>query len=233
MYRIDKKSKTDVFFDLDHTLWDFETNSAKAFERVFDRYKVPFSLEQFLHYYIDINEAYWERYSLNQVTQEELRLGRLKETFYQLDYEADVSTLEQYSKSYLEELPKNNYLFDGAIELLEYLKDKYALHILTNGFQEVQYKKIKNAKIETYFQTITDSEVAGEKKPHPTIFNYALHQAKVTPAESVMIGDNVIADIQGALDVGIDAIHFNPLMDKSKPSPVSQVKHLLDIKDIL
>lgn len=222
-----------MFFDLDHTLWDFETNSAKAFESVFERHRVPFSLEQFLEHYIGINEAYWHRYSLNLVTQEELRLGRLRDVFSLLDFSTDLQVLERFLNSYLEELPNNNYLFDGALELLDYLKEKYRLHILTNGFQEVQYKKIANSNMTSYFHTITDSEVAGVKKPDPVIFKYALKQAGATPTQSVMIGDNLVADIQGALDVGIDAIHFNPFMEEGTSSTPVQVRRLLDIKNIL
>lgn len=233
MYILNKDIKTDVFFDLDHTLWDFETNSAKAFESVFKKHSVPFSLEQFLYYYVEINEAFWHRYSLNLITQQELRLGRISETFNKLEYKADLDLIEEFSHCYLEELPNNNCLFEGALELLDYLKDRYALHILTNGFQEVQFKKIENSKIDSYFQTITNSEMAGVKKPNPLIFKYALKQAGATPEQSVMIGDNLIADIKGALDVGIDAIHFNPLMSSVDSSSSLMVSHLLDIKKIL
>lgn len=233
MYIINKEIKKDIFFDLDHTLWDFEINSAKAFESVFNNHDVSFSLEEFLHYYVGINEAYWYRYSLNLITQEELRLGRLSETFKKLNFRADLDLIERFSNCYLEELPKNNYLFEGALELLDYLKDRYALHILTNGFQEVQFKKIVNSKIDSYFQTITNSEMAGVKKPDPLIFKYALKQAGATPEQSVMVGDNLIADIKGALDVGIDAIHFNPLMNSMDSFSTLQVGNLLDIKNIL
>lgn len=233
MHILNKDIKTDVFFDLDHTLWDFETNSSKAFENVFESYNVPFSLEQFLYYYVGINEALWYRYSLNLITQEELRIGRLIETFNKLNYKVDLCLIERFSNSYLEELPKNNYLFEGALELLDYLKDRYALHILTNGFQEVQFKKIVNSKIDSYFQTVTNSEIAGVKKPDPLIFKCALKQAGTSAERSVMIGDNLIADIKGALEVGMDAIYFNPVMNSESSSSTLQVSRLLDIKNIL
>lgn len=233
MFIVNKVHKTDIFFDLDHTLWDFDTNSANAFGSVFDSCQVPFALEEFLHYYVPINEKYWLEYSLNQVSQQELRLGRLRDTFEALNFESDLSTLEMFSEAYIQELPKFNELFEGTVEILEYLKSKYKLHILTNGFHEVQEKKITNSKIHTYFQTITNSEMAGVKKPDPLIFEYALKQAGTTSDRSVMVGDNLVADIHGARAVGMDAIHFNPLKAEGASSEVLSISCLLDIKRYL
>lgn len=226
------KQKTDVFFDLDHTLWDFEKNSAMAFEVLLDRFHIPCELEDFLNHYVSINQDYWDRYSLNLVSQTELKLGRLRDTFKALDCNIDDGVLNAMSDAYLLELPKNNFLFEGVMELLNYLADRYRLHIVTNGFSVAQSLKIKNSKLDSFFQTVTDSERAGAKKPNPQIFEYAMKQAGTTAKQSVMIGDNWVADIEGALAVGMDAVHFCPIQDTNAQYPY-RVAHLLDIKSFL
>lgn len=225
-------NKTDVFFDLDHTLWDFEKNSALAFEQVLEELKLPFSIEDFLTYYVGINAAYWDRYSLNQVTQEELRVGRIRDTFAQLDYTTDVNSMLEVGNKYLMNLPKHNHLFDGAIEILDYLQDQYSLHIITNGFSAVQEQKLKNSGIQKYFKTVTDSELAGVKKPNADIFTYALNRASIGVKQSVMIGDNLLADIEGAQRVGMDVIYFNE-HQKVVSDTIPQVTELIAIKNLL
>ncbi|MEK6450240.1 MULTISPECIES: YjjG family noncanonical pyrimidine nucleotidase [Myroides] len=224
--------KTNIFFDLDHTLWDFETNSAKAFEQVIAESNFPFTSEQFLNYYIDINAVYWDKYSLNQVTKEELRVGRIRDTFEALDYESSVEGILKLGDEYIRTLPNFNHLFDGAVELLDYLQQKYRLHIITNGFSEVQQKKLSNSGIEDYFITVTNSELAGVNKPDPQIFHFAMNQAKAKVDEAVMVGDNLLADIKGALGVGMDAIYYNQF-DKEVSPEIIQVNELIKIKDLL
>ena len=133
-----------VFFDLDHTLWDFEKNSALAIKTIFKKHNINVDLQLFLFHYVPINIKYWEWYRVDKITQFELRLGRLKETFQLLNYEIDDEKIIFLSEEYIEYLPKFNHLFDGAIEILDYLKSKYNLHIITNGFQEIQQNKLKN-----------------------------------------------------------------------------------------
>lgn len=224
--------KTDIFFDLDHTLWDFEKNSALAFEQVLDEMKLPFTIAQFLQYYVSINAEYWDRYSLNQISQAELRIGRIRDTFISLAYTTSTDQILEVGDRYLSYLPTYNYLFDGAIELLDYLQEKYKLHIITNGFDQVQTQKIKNSGMEGYFQTVTNSELAGVKKPDPKIFNYALQLAKAKVKDTVMIGDNLLADIEGAQHIGMDVIYYNE-HHKLVPDTLPQVNTLLDIKSLL
>jgi len=218
-----------VFFDLDHTLWDFEKNSALAIETIFKKHAIDVNLQLFLFHYIPINIKYWEWYRVDKITQFELRLGRLKETFQLVNYEIDDDKIVFLSEEYIEYLPKFNHLFDGAIEILEYLKPKYNLHIITNGFQEIQDNKLKNSKIDHYFNTITNSEMAGVKKPNPVIFEYAIKEANATKNNSIMIGDCIDADVNGALNFGMDAILFN--IDASKSyTNIKQIAHLLELK---
>jgi len=226
------KHITDIFFDLDHTLWDFEKNSALAFEKVLKKYQIKIELDIFLKFYVPLNLKYWELYRHEKVTQPQLRYGRLKDTFDQLNYEISDELIDLLSTEYIHYLPEFNYLFDGTIEVLEYLNDKYCLHIITNGFQEVQAGKMKNSGIDKYFKTITNSEMAGVKKPNPKIFEYALQKANAQKQNSIMIGDCLDADINGALNFGMDAIHFNE-NKKEIPNHVKQVNHLIELKNHL
>jgi putative hydrolase of the HAD superfamily len=221
-----------VFFDLDHTLWDFEKNSALAIETIFNKHRINVDLQLFLFHYVPINIKYWEWYRVDKITQLELRLGRLKDTFQLVNYEIDDDKIIFLSEEYIEYLPKFNHLFDGAIEILDYLKPKYNLHIITNGFQEIQDNKLKNSNIDHYFTTITNSEMAGVKKPNPKIFDYAITEAKASKTNSIMIGDCIDADVNGALNFGMHAILFNIDLSKSYDN-VKQVSHLLELKNYL
>ena len=226
------KHKKHLFFDLDHTLWDFDKNSGFAFDTIFKNQGFDISLQDFLNIYIPRNQHYWKLYQVNQISHQDLRYYRLKDVFDALHFEVSDEVIHKLSDDYIKYLPEYNHLFDGAIELLDYLKPNYQLHIITNGFSEVQDKKLNNSNIGHYFETITNSELAGQKKPNPIIFDYALGNAKASKQESIMIGDSFEADILGALDFGIDAIFFNEHKTEIKHD-VYQVNHLLELKNIL
>ena len=223
---------TDVFFDLDHTLWDFEKNSALAFETVFKMQDLEVNMTKFLQFYVPINREYWERYRKDEISQKELRYGRLKDSFDSIQYAVSDDLIELLSVEYIHYLPKFNHLFDGTIEILDYLKTKYNLHIITNGFAEIQENKLNNSYITHYFKSITNSEMAGVKKPNSLIFDYALNLANAKKENSIMIGDCIEADVQGALDAGLDAIFFN---ENNAPvtENIKQVNHLLELKKYL
>lgn len=223
---------TDIYFDLDHTLWDFEKNSALTFEKVLKNNKIEIELEDFLKEYVPLNFKYWELYRKDLVTQQQLRYGRLKDTFDVLNYEISDEKIAILSEEYIEFLPDFNHLFDGTIEILDYLKPKYNLHIITNGFDKVQTGKMRNSKIEKYFKTITNSEMAGVKKPNPKIFEFALSLSNVKKENTLMIGDCIEADVQGALNFGMDAIHFNEHAVEI-PNNIKQVNNLIDLKKYL
>ena len=226
-----KYDKKHIFFDLDHTLWDFEKNSALAFRHVFDKYDIAIPHDKFIEVYVPINAKYWKLYRDEKITQQELRYGRLSETFQIIGYNVDEELVHTLSAEYVNHLPHFNHLYEGAIEILEYLSPKYSLHIITNGFQEVQAGKLKNSKIEHYFSTITNSEMAGCKKPNPNIFEYALKAANAERDKSIMIGDCIEADVQGALNCGLDAIYFNEHKLDAHES-ITQISHLLELKDL-
>ena len=223
---------THVFFDLDHTLWDFEKNSEMAFDSIFKINYPNINTSTFIEKYIPINQACWKLYQNDEITHEQLRYNRLKHSFDALDYAISDSEINLMAEDYIRFLPENNHLFEGAIEILDYLNNKYKLHIITNGFAGVQYKKIENANIHGYFQSITNSEMAGAKKPNPIIFEHALALAKAKKENAVMIGDCLDADVGGALNFGIDAIFFNPNRVEA-PKDIKQVNHLLELKNHL
>ena len=223
---------TDIYFDLDHTLWDFEKNSALAMQTILEKNNIQIDINNFLQFYVPINFQYWDWYRNEKISQAELRLGRLKDTFGLLDYHITDDEILTLSDQYIEFLPTFNHLFEGALDILEYLKPKYNLHIITNGFADVQTNKIKNAGIESYFTTITNSEMAGVKKPNPKIFDFALALNQTNKKSAMMIGDCMDADVGGALNFGMDAIYFNEHF-KEIPANIKQVNYLIDLKKYL
>ena len=206
---INTHSVTDIFFDLDHTLWDFEKNSGLAFNEIFIELNFPFSLDVFLKLYNPINHAQWKLYRENKITQEDLRFNRLNKTFEKLNYSASIGLIDKISEQYITYLSTFPHLFEGAIELLEALKSRFRLHVITNGFDKVQQFKIENSGIESFFEFVFTAEKVGFKKPHPEIFIQSLKTVNTTAEASIMIGDSFEADILGALNQGMQAIHFN------------------------
>tara|TARA_R110002051_G_scaffold302135_1_gene370420 strand:- start:15718 stop:16407 length:690 start_codon:yes stop_codon:yes gene_type:complete len=204
-----KNKITDVFFDLDHTLWDFEKNSAFTFQKIFKEQEINLEIEDFLRVYVPANLKFWKLYREEKITKSELRYQRLKSVFDAIGYPATDDIINTLSNEYINNLSTYNTLFPNTIEVLDYLQPKYKLHIITNGFQEIQEKKLRNSGIHKYFNQIIDSELAGVKKPNPIIFNLALLKAGAEPQSSLMIGDSLEADILGAKAVGFHTIHFN------------------------
>ena len=226
------KNITDIFFDLDHTLWDFDKNSILAFDKIFKVHHPTIDTNSFVEIYAPINQACWKLYQVDKMTHEELRYQRLKQTFDSMNYSISDEDIDKISEDYINFLPDNNQLFDGAIEVLEYLQPKYNLHIITNGFAEVQGRKMSNSGLNSYFKTITNSEMAGVKKPHKGIFEYALLLAKANKESAIMIGDCIDADVRGAIDFGMQAILF----DENEIHPVEgikTIKNLVELKTIL
>ena|SRR6478672_10967914 len=223
---------TDVFFDLDHTLWDFDKNSELAFERIFQENHPTINTKTFIEVYAPINQACWKLYQVDKMTHDELRYTRLRQSFDALSYTISDDDIQKISVDYILYMPESNILFDGAVEVLDYLNQKYKLHVITNGFAEVQYKKLTNSGIADYFNSVTNSEMAGVKKPHPKIYEHALALANTNKQNAIMIGDCLDADIKGAIDFGIKAIFFNP-EKKEVPLEIQSVNHLLELKNIL
>ena len=226
------EGKKHIFFDLDHTLWDFEKNSALAFRDIFEAHEVVVDHDAFIRAYVPINVRYWKLFRDGDIDQQQLRYGRFREAFAEVGIDVNVDLITLLSEAYIERLPFYNHLFEGTIEILNYLRANYRLHIITNGFHEVQQRKLSNSGLTPYFETVTNSEMAGCKKPHRDIFEYALRLSGAEKSVSVMVGDCLEADVQGALDCGLDAIFFNEAGQEAHPS-IRQVRHLAELKNHL
>lgn len=221
-----------VFFDLDHTLWDFDKNSDLAFIKIFKEHTIDLEISEFLEVYKPINTVYWNKYRNNEVSKSKLRYGRLKDTFDSLNYDITDLEINKISEVYIESLADHNYLLPNSKSILDYLFSKYKLHIITNGFEEVQLQKIVSSNIKSYFSKIITSESVGVKKPNPIIFNEALKRANALACESIMIGDNIEADIYGALESGFSAILFN-YHKISPPKEITTIDNLIELKILL
>ena len=225
-----------IFFDLDRTLWDFDAAAEVAFERIYEQYGlknlgIP-SAHEFHEVYHPLNEKLWELYRADQITKEELNRTRFLKPLEHYGIH-DVGLADQLSEDYVYWSPRIVRLVPGTMELLDYLKSKYHLHLITNGFQEVQHIKLSGSGLEPYFETRTVSEEAGVKKPNPEIFRYALEKAHATAEESLMIGDEMAVDIEGARAAGIDQLLFNPTSEPALGRRTYEVRNLLDIKALL
>lgn len=223
---------SDIFFDLDHTLWDFEMNSALTFKKIFDEVEVDVNLSKFLEIYVPVNLAFWKLYREDKIKKPELRYQRLKTTFEAIQYNIEDEVIDILSTKYIAKLATYNNLLPYTVEILDYLKPKYKLHIITNGFEEVQTRKLVNANIFEYFDQVINSEMAGVKKPNPEIFELALKKANTAADKSLMVGDNIEADILGAKAAGFHALHFNAHNDPKHEHCV-MIHNLSEIKNYL
>lgn len=227
-----------VFFDLDHTLWDFETNSKETLYDLYHELKLAeLGIAAFDHFhdtYHHHNTIFWDRFRKGYISREDLRWKRMWRTL--LDYKVASEPLaRQLSEKYLEVLPTKTNLFKDTLDILDYLKEKgYPMHLITNGFEKTQHAKINNSGIKSYFTHIITSEQAGIMKPHLAIFEYALGKAGVTAGESLMVGDTLEADIEGAINAGMDSAYFNPAVPANgKIKPTYIINALSELKTIL
>ncbi len=225
-----------IFFDLDRTLWDFDAAAEVAFERIYEQYNlnslgIP-SAHEFHEVYHPLNERLWELYREDKITKADLNRTRFLKPLEHYGIH-DVKLADHLSEDYVYWSPRIVRLVPGTMELLEYLKPKYHLHLITNGFEEVQDTKLTLSGMKPYFETLTVSEEVGVKKPNPEIFQYALNKAHATAEESLMIGDEMAVDIDGARAAGIDTVLFNPKGEKIEGERTFEVKDLREIKQIL
>jgi putative hydrolase of the HAD superfamily len=226
----------DLFFDLDHTIWDFELNSKETLWDLHQKYALEAkginNFDEFYNIYSLHNHRLWDRYSKGFIKQEELRWKRMYLSL--LDYKiADEALSKEISLDYLTILPNKKNLFPYTIEILEYLKNKdYAMHLITNGFESVQFKKIKNSNLADYFTEVITSEASNSLKPNKEIFEYALKVTNAQLETSIMIGDNESADIQGAINAGMDSIFVNHLQIEPTVPATHTITHLKELENI-
>ena len=228
------KRINDIFWDLDHTLWDFDRNSDLTFNKILNENNIKVDVSSFLKTYHPINRKYWDLYRLNKVSKAHLRYYRLSDTFKELCVEVSDDQINKLSVDYINHLSDFNYLIPNALTILEKFHSNYNMHIITNGFKEVQRKKLKKSGLSKYFKTITISEDVGFKKPSKEIFLQAIARANAIIENSVMIGDNFNADIIGSKSVGMKAIYYNfHKTTAHQLGGVLKINDLLELKDIL
>ena len=226
-----------LFFDLDHTIWDFELNSKETLMDLHLKYNLTekgiHDFDAFFEQYSMHNHRLWDRYTKGFIKQEELRWKRIYLSL--LEYKiADEKLSREMSFDYLDILPNKKNLFPYTIEILDYLKEKgYHMHLITNGFESVQFKKIENSNLAPYFKEVITSEGSNSLKPNKEIFEYALQKSNAKLAESIMIGDNESADIQGAINIGMDSVFVNHIKAIPTVPATYTITHLKELEEIL
>jgi putative hydrolase of the HAD superfamily len=225
-----------LFFDLDHTLWDFDANARNTLEQLHFDLKLAdkgiHDFDRFYRNYLAHNDRLWARYRQGQIKQDELRIKRIWLTL--LDFQvADEELARQLSEVFLQLLPTRTILFPHTKELLQYLTNKgYQLHLITNGFEEVQHGKLKTCGIDSFFKAVVTSEGSNSLKPQKEIFEYALHKAGASVSESIMIGDALDIDVLGAMNVGMDQVHVNHTNQPQDIKPTYTVRTLKELESI-
>ncbi|HXH98631.1 MAG TPA: YjjG family noncanonical pyrimidine nucleotidase [Sphingobacteriaceae bacterium] len=222
-----------IFFDLDHTIWDFDRNAEETLHELFHSYKLQafglHSPDHFIETYTTNNHSLWADYHLGKISKDYLRQARFKKTFTDLGIDPELIPLN-FEDDYVRICPTKTNLFPQVHETLTYLYEKYQLHLISNGFKESTEMKVKLTNLSLYFKNVVISEVVGVHKPDKAIFEHALHIAKARKDHSLMIGDSIEADIRGALNFGIEAIYFNPL-NKEKPQDI--VHQVLNFEQLM
>ncbi|MBC7915116.1 MAG: noncanonical pyrimidine nucleotidase, YjjG family [Pyrinomonadaceae bacterium] len=225
-----------IFFDLDHTIWDFDKNAEETLQELYHTYSLKdlglSCPHTFIQTYTRNNHQLWAEYHLGKISKEHLRKTRFSTTFLELGISEDSIPMA-FEDDYVRICPTKPHLFPQAHETLEYLQQKYKLHLISNGFKESTELKIAITGLEKYFENIVISEVIGINKPDKAIFEFALNAASAIKEESLMIGDSIEADIRGALNFGMDAIYFNPTNKETPLDVVRQITRLEELKEIL
>ncbi|REC56135.1 noncanonical pyrimidine nucleotidase, YjjG family [Chryseobacterium piscium] len=226
-----------IFFDLDNTLWDHRRNAYLTIKDLFDKEEITLKynidFEAFHSVYHEINEKLWEQIRDGEIDKEYLRKHRFYDTFNRFGID-DLELSMFFEEHFLDKILNYNHLVEGAQYILDYLKAKdYTLHIISNGFQEVTERKCILSKIDHYFQTITSADSVGVRKPNSAIFEYSLGLSDAKKEESILIGDDWIADVIGAQNFGMDVIFFDVLNENKEVEDLKVIKHLLQIKEYL
>jgi putative hydrolase of the HAD superfamily len=225
-----------LFFDLDHTLWDFEANSRQTLSTMYETMQLAsrgiHDFDLFHKNYLIHNDKLWERYRKGFIKVDELRWKRFWLTL--LDFKIGEEALaRELAVHFLDLLPTRTVLFPGAVEVLDYLVEKnYDLHLITNGFEKTQHSKLRHSGIDRYFVEVITSEGSNSLKPHKEIFDYALSKAKADPLHSIMIGDDPEVDIKGAMNAGIDQVFVNHIEKVIDFKPTYEVRSLQELKAI-
>ena len=229
------KNYRHIFFDLDRTIWDFDNNSLEVLKDLFNKYKLSShfrSDRDFVDTYHRHNEILWAEYREGKLSKEILRSKRFALCFEEVKHE-NPNLATEIGEDYLTQCSLKTRLFPNAHEILGYLRQKYSLYILTNGFHETQWKKLRNCRLEEYFTKVFTSETIGYNKPNVKIFHWAVSSVNARKEESLMIGDDPEVDIAGAKRYGIDTVFFNPSGIESTIKADFEIKDLIELREVL
>lgn len=230
------KKYTHLFFDLDHTLWDYDSNVRDSLSELFLQYNLGTlgnpDFEFFFKAFQATNRELWEQFNKGMVDRAGLRENRFKQVFSRAKLEVTKipASLEE---EFISRTSAKAKVMDHAFEILDYLRHSYQLHIITNGFNQSQYAKLKSSKLEDYFDLIVTAENSGYRKPDKRIFDHALSHLKTAPNHCLMIGDNPLSDILGAQNAKMDQVFYNPLKTESQLTPTFTIHHLSELRNIL
>ena len=226
---------THLFFDLDHTLWDFETNSILTLEELYQKYNLSDafkSFNEFYERYEQHNDELWIKYREGKITKQQLNFNRFYTPFSEVGI-VNETIAKNFAQDYITVSPTKTVLMPNTIEVLKTLKQRYTLHVITNGFKEVQFKKLKNCNLQQYFSKIFVSETIGASKPKVAFFEYAIKSANAKKRECLIIGDNLETDIDGAINFGIDYVFFNPNKIQHNRNLMYEISDLKQLFSIL
>ena len=226
-------SKSHLFFDLDHTLWDYERSSNETLQELWIEYKLDnrgVALNNFVDKFTEVNEELWRQLHAGEIGKDVIRNDRFPTILSALEI-ADNSMALEMQQEYIHVCPTKHYLIDGAIELLESVSGRYGLHIITNGFDEIQGVKLRSGGIDHFFDQVITSGIAGYQKPDKQIFDFAMNKTNAKAADSLMIGDNPLSDIEGAHLAGIDQVFYNPDDQHCPIKPTLEIKSLRELID--
>jgi putative hydrolase of the HAD superfamily len=225
-----------LFFDLDRTLWDFETNSKNALYALFHEYNLEDEIEHFLqfhHVYVQVNADLWQKYGKKKISKDELRDQRFVQTLSKLGVN-DHQLAQKMSDGYISTSPHQTTLFPNALDVLKSLQqENYRIHLITNGFKEVQFIKLEKSGLLDFFDVILCSEEVGHTKPHVEIFREAEKLTNCRPQDAFMIGDDFKADVTGALNAGWTAIHFDPEKKYRSDGTVKRIRDLKELPELI
>lgn len=225
-----------ILFDLDHTLWDFETNSSTTLSELYEAHHLNkqgvTNLVDFKKVFSRINTDLWTRYDAGLINREEIRFHRFRNILGHFGI-ADEKLSMTLSDEYVLQSPKKSALMPNAIDSLEYLASRYPLTVITNGFDEIQGTKLASSGITHYFKSVVTSARAGHKKPAREIFDFALAENGYAHHEAIMIGDNLLTDIGGARNANIDTVYYNPDRTAHNETVNFEIHDLKQLREIL
>ncbi|HEY9117733.1 MAG TPA: YjjG family noncanonical pyrimidine nucleotidase [Roseivirga sp.] len=225
-----------IFFDLDHTLWDYDANAAESLFELYEHYNFAklgaFTKEELVAVFFEVNHGLWDLYNQHRIGRGDIRKRRFPQIFQKLRVALEHLP-ENLEQEYIALAPTKDKVFPHAEEILDYLAPKYEIHLITNGFDDIQTTKLQSSRLDKYFKQVVTSESSKSRKPNPRIFEVAFELTGASAYDSIMIGDNLDSDIAGAKRIEMDHVWFNPNRIATNVTIQHEISNLLELKSIL